>query len=107
LGSPLSPILADIVIQDLEEKAIHNFYLQLPLFPLCIPFLCTFGSPYAFDNILSLAFKEINIRIRQLIRRKTIKKSEHKKEVENRRMIVFSYIKGILETIDSSLFYFF
>jgi len=71
-----------------------------------IPFLCIFDSQYAFDNILSLAFKEINIRIRQLIRKKTIKKSEHKKKIEDRRIIVFPYIKGISETINS-LFYFF
>jgi len=68
-----------------------------------IPFLCTFGSPYAFNNILSLAIKEINIRIRQLIRRKIIKKSKHKNKVENRRMIVFLYMKDISETINSSI----
>jgi len=32
MGSPLSPILADIVMQDLEEKAIKNLDIDFPLY---------------------------------------------------------------------------
>jgi len=52
---------------------------------------------------LDLIFTKINIRIREFIRRKTIKNPEHKNEVKNRRMIVFLYIKSISETINSSI----
>jgi len=32
MGSPLSPILADIVMQDLEEKAIKNLDIEFPVY---------------------------------------------------------------------------
>jgi len=32
MGSPLSPILADIVMQDLEERAISSLSLHLPFY---------------------------------------------------------------------------
>jgi len=32
MGSPLFPILADIVMQDLEEKAINNLDIDFPFY---------------------------------------------------------------------------
>jgi len=32
MGSPLSPIIADLVLQDLEEKALNLIGLQLPIY---------------------------------------------------------------------------
>lgn len=32
MGSPLSPIIADLVMQDLEEKALNSIGLSLPLY---------------------------------------------------------------------------
>jgi len=52
---------------------------------------------------LDLIFSKINIRIKELIRRKGTKKPDHKKEGNDRKMIVFPYIKGISERINSSI----
>jgi len=32
MGSPLSPTLADIVMQDLESKAINNLNIEFPFY---------------------------------------------------------------------------
>jgi len=48
---------------------------------------------------LDLIFNKINIRIRKLLRRKTINKLNSKNEVEDRRLMVFPYVRGISEVL--------
>jgi len=52
---------------------------------------------------LELIFHMINLRIKELIRRGHFKKQEPNSINDNRKMLVFSYIKNISESIKSSI----
>src|SRR5580765_2025169 len=53
MGSPLSPILADLVFQDLEEKAITRLSIPLPLYFRYVDDIVFAASPSFFPTILT------------------------------------------------------
>jgi len=63
MGSPLSPILSDIVMQDLETKAFQNLNLYLPLYFRYVDDLLLLAPNNEVDNILK-TFNSIHERLR-------------------------------------------
>jgi len=53
MGSPLSPILADLVLQDLEEKAITRLPIPLPLYFRYVDDIVLAAPPSFFPTILT------------------------------------------------------
>jgi len=57
------------------------------------------------DNgyLIDLIFGNMKFKIKKLMRKLSVKKPEQKMEKEDRKMVVFPYIKNISETINSSI----
>jgi len=50
---------------------------------------------------IDLIFSKMNFRIKELIRKLSVKKPEQKWEKKDKKMVVFPYIKNVSETINS------
>lgn len=61
IGSPLSPVLADLVLQDLEESAISRLPLILPMYYRYVDDVIL-AAPPLFSDILS-TFNSFNKRL--------------------------------------------
>jgi len=62
MGSPLSPILADVVMQDLELKAIKNLDFEIPVYYRYVDDILLITPAYKVDTILN-AFNNIHSRL--------------------------------------------
>jgi len=62
MGSPLSPILADIVMQDLELKAIKNLDFEIPVYYRYVDDILLITPANRVDIILN-AFNSIHSRL--------------------------------------------
>ncbi|XP_039311305.1 uncharacterized protein LOC120359071 [Solenopsis invicta] len=79
MGSPLSPVIADIVMQDLESKVLNNINVILPFYVRYV------------DDIALAAPTEANlIDVSDTI-------------VERKKYLVFPYLKDVSEKISTSL----
>jgi len=83
MGSPLSPILADIVMQDLEERAISNLKFTLPFYYRYVDDILLLTSTDKVDTILD-SFNNIHSRLQFTV------------EYENNRTISFLDLKLIV-----------
>jgi len=62
IGSPLSPILVDIVMQDLEEKAINNLNIDFPIYYRYVDDILLL-TPDSKVNIILNTFNNIHKRL--------------------------------------------
>jgi len=63
MGSPLSPIVADLVLQDLETKAIKELPLELPLYYRYVDDIL-FAAPVELLHKISEIFNSLHDRLR-------------------------------------------
>lgn len=63
MGSPLSPIIADIVLQDIENKALHKLNLKFPFFYRYVDDIILATHPHNIDTVWN-TFNSYHERIR-------------------------------------------
>jgi len=88
MGSPLSPVIADIVLQDLEEKVLNNINLNLSFYYRYIDDIILAAPPDHFTNILNI-FNSFHNRLQFTI------------EFENNRNI--SFLDLSLHVVDNKI----
>jgi len=54
MGSPLSPIIADITLQDLENKAIGHVLFNLPFYYRYVDDIALAASSSMFNEVLGI-----------------------------------------------------
>src|SRR5580765_773321 len=67
MGSPLSPVLADLVLQDLEEKAISRLPIPLPLYFRYVDDIVLAAPPSFFLTTFNSFHKRLQFTIEKSI----------------------------------------
>ena len=68
MGSPLSPVIADIVMQDLESKVFHNLNIEFPFYVRYVDDIALAAPAEAVEKILN-KFNGYHNRLRFTIKR--------------------------------------
>ena len=70
MGSPLSPIISDIVMDDLEKECLSKLTFKLPFYFRYVDDIITAAPPDIIDTILN-AFNNYNNKLKFTIEKKS------------------------------------
>ena len=71
MGSPLSPIISDIVMEDLERECLSKLTFKLPFYFRYVDVIITAASPDKIDTILN-AFNNYNNKLKFTIENESL-----------------------------------